>query len=129
MAGTKTSGRPSETAQLTTKGGQSVPEMPADLGPHAQKVWQLACEHLPHVLTTLDEPILRLCAEAYQAAMDLRGQPGKESKFIAACGKFDALASRLGLTPHSRRVIKPIAEDQATEETDYDEWFKRGGLN
>lgn len=127
--GTKSSGRPSEKEQLLIKGKQEPPKMPKGLRPHAAMVWKLAVDSLPHVLRPLDEPVLRLCCEAYQLAMDAL-EAGETKTFLVAVAKFDLTAGKIGMTPHSRRVIKPVsAKELANEETPFDAWFNRGGLN
>jgi hypothetical protein len=49
--------------------------------------------------------------------------------YTSAVTKFDALAGRIGLTPHSRRVIKPAKGEGEAAGGEFDEWLKRGNLN
>lgn len=130
-------GRPSETAQLELKGGNQPPTKPEAMkGEHAIRMWDLALEALPHVLREVDGPILRLACESYQRAMDcfalLALDPLDDKAHtmaVSAITKFDALAKTLGLNPHSRRVIKPAADEKSKSTDDFSEWMKRGGLN
>lgn len=127
--GTKSSGRPSEKEQLPIRGKAEPPKMPKGMGEHAQHVWKLAVESLPHVLRPLDEPVLRLCCECYQLAMDGL-KAGDTKTFLVAVAKYELTANKIGLTPHSRRVIKPVSTTEVTkEESPFDSWFNRGGLN
>jgi phage terminase small subunit len=130
------SGRPSEKEQIDLRSGNEPPQLPPDMtGPHAIEMWKLAVESLPHVLRKVDGPVLRLCCESYQLAMDslallaVDQQNEKASRtYISAVTKFDALANRIGLNPSSRRIVKP-AKGEATGEGEFDEWLKRGNLN
>ena len=109
-------GRPAETEQLPIKGEQRPPEKPDGLRQYASELWDLAVESLPHVLRPVDVAVLRLCCEAYQMAMDCVADPDMKKEAISAMTKFDSLAKQIGLTPHSRRVIKPAASEKQTED-------------
>jgi len=131
-------GRPAEKSQIALRGGNEPPEKPIGLKEHASELWDLAIESLPHVLRKVDGPVLRLCCDAYQSAMDARSILDKDptdhkahARFISAITKFDGLAKGLGLNPHSRRVIKPADGEQGGKKTDdaFENWLKRGGLN
>ncbi len=130
-------GRPSEKSQLAVKAGNNPPVMPSDLhGEYAIELWRLAVNGLPHVLREIDGPVLRLCCEAYQVAMDQRmlliAEPDNSDALkgmIAAMTKFDSLAKTIGLNPHSRRVIKPADGNADNEKDPLTDWLARGGLN
>lgn len=131
------SGRPSETRQIRVRGDQIPPKAPADLGPHAKRVWDLAVGSLPDVLRPLDEPILRMCCEAYQSAMDLKAKMDRSRKFNSsihgamcrAMRLFESHAKQIGLTPSSRRVVKPVEPGEQDEVSPFEEFLKQGGLN
>ena len=130
-------GRPSEKSQLVVKAGNNPPAVPGDLhGQYAKELWKLAVEALPHVLRELDGPVLRLCCEAYQVAMDQRQLLIEEPDngdalkgMIAAMTKFDSLAKTIGLNPHSRRVIKPADVESGEDDDPMTKWLARGALN
>lgn len=123
-------GQPEIKKQLKVEGAQSPPKMPRGLRPHAKKVWELAVDSLPHVLRPLDEPALRLCCEAYQMAMDAIENDDSKA-FVSAFTKFEAMAGKIGLTPHSRRTIKPADDGKDDKDTEdpFEVWKTRGGLN
>jgi len=125
MAGTKSSGRPSVKHQLEVKGDQGVPEMPEGLGPHALEMWNLAIESLPHVIRRVDGPILRLACESYEKAVVLFA--AGETKEAASMAKtFEALASKIGLHPSSRRVVRPVDDEESKDGNDFDKWLAKG---
>jgi len=129
MAGTKSSGRPSVKNQLEVKGDQSPPEMPDDMSEIAKEVWQLAVESLPHVLRPVDGPILRLACESYASAVELFAA-GESKQAVAAARGYEQLASKLGLHPSARRVVRPVEESKSDDDSDIvAKLLRRGGLN
>ena len=129
MPGSKGSGRPSETRQLKLHGEQGLPVLPADMtGVHAVELWELAITSLPNVLVKLDFAVLRLCCESYQLAMDCLADPKQRKLATSAMSRFESLARQIGLTPHSRRIIKPVDVETVDENDPYNDWLNRGGL-
>lgn len=129
MPGNASSGRPSEKYQLPVEGNQEPPEMPDDLdGEHAKKLWKVAVESLPHVLRPIDGPVLHLCCLSFQSAIDLANE-GDHKMAIAFMRAFELLACKIGLTPHARRVIKPVAPKQEFPDDPFIEWMSRRGLS
>ena len=132
-------GRPSETSQLALRAGNEPPKKPRGMkGKHANELWDLAIESLPHVLRKVDGPVLRLACVAYQRAMDceerLANDPADDEAhkmMMSAMTKFDSLAKTIGLNPHSRRVIKPASGETGEEkqEDPFEVWMRNGGLN
>lgn len=119
------SGRPSEKSQTKIKGDQSPPQKPDDLGEYASQIWDEAVKALPHVLRPCDYGILRLCCEAFQLAMT---DPSSKVR-ISAMRVYESHAGKIGLTPHSRRIVKPVDEIETDDNDPFNEWMKRGGLN
>ena len=130
-------GRPAETSQLPLRGGDRPPTKPKLSGKHANELWDIAVESLPHVLREIDGPVLRLACESYQQAMDCfdllardRTDEATHKMAMSAITKFETLAKSIGLNPHSRRVIKPASGETSEKKDDaFEEWLKRGGLN
>lgn len=128
MPGSPSSGRPSETRQLKLLGEQGLPVLPTDMtGVHAVALWNEAIDSLPHVLQRLDFAVLRLCCESYQLAMDCLSDPKQRKLATSAMSRFESLARQIGLTPHSRRIIKPI-EVETVDDEEFSEWLE-GGLD
>ena len=127
MAGTSSSGRPSERSQIEVHGVQSPPSKPSDLvGVHANELWDIAVESLSHVLRPIDFAILRQCCEVYEL---FRTTDDLKTK-LSASRLFVNLSKQIGLDPSSRRVIKPAKDPKPEPEKDpFDAWLERGGLN
>lgn len=120
------SGRPSEKSQVKLKGEQLPPKKPDDLnGEHANALWDEAVVALSHVLRPVDFAILRLACEAFELAMT----DGCPKVRLSASRAFEAMARQIGLTPSSRRVIKPVDGEQSEEVDPLAKWMERGGLN
>ena len=127
--GTASSGRPSETHQLQTHGLQSPPIMPDDLvGEHAVGLWREAVEALPHVLRPIDYATLRLACMAYQRALDLL-DAADDKQAAAMMRVFESLGAKLGLHPHARRIVKPVAGEESAEAAEslkFEKWLSKG---
>lgn len=132
------SGRPSVAKQAKVIGDPKPPKMPDGLGEHAAYCWRLACDSLPHILRGVDEMYLRGCCEAYGHAMEMMAalstQPLDKDVHTMAMASwriFDTYARQIGLTPSSRRIVKPAddAKEEAAVKSDYQVWAQRGGLN
>ena len=118
-------GRPSEKSQTKPKGEQSPPVKPDDLiGVYANQLWDEAVKSLEHVLRPIDFAILRLACHAFETAMTDEDPKVR----LSAQRVFESHGRQIGLTPSSRRIVKPV---DAVEETDteFDDWLKRGGMN
>jgi len=129
MSGTPSIGRPSVANQLPTQGEQKPPTLPSDLtGEHAIALWRQAVQDLPHALRQCDFAILRLTCEAYQKAMDAFSS-GDEKTALASSRLFGTLAKEIGLSPSSRRVVRPAPTDEKQEPDEFDKWLSRRGLS
>jgi len=127
MAGSAKSGRP-RAEQTEVLGSKTPPKKPNDLsGDYASACWDKAIEQMGHCIREVDGPLLRLACEAYQRSMDLRDD-GDDNGARKESQVYLQLAKELGLTPSSRRVVKPPA-GKAFESTPFDNWLtKRGNL-
>lgn len=118
-------GRPSEKCQTKVKGDQGPPKKPSDLGEWSSRVWDDAVAALPHILRPLDYAILRVACEAFQMAMTDEDPKVR----LQAMRAFESHARQIGLTPSSRRIVKPVDEVESHENDPFVEFMRKGGLN
>ncbi|MEQ1904750.1 MAG: hypothetical protein ABL888_11230 [Pirellulaceae bacterium] len=117
-------GRPAHKP-FVPKGEQVPPAKPDDLGEFASRVWDDAVQALPHILRPLDYGILRLACESFQLAMTAKDEKIR----LQASRAFESLGRQIGLTPSSRRTVKPFEEiEPIDDDAAFNEWMKRGGL-
>ncbi|MEQ1904762.1 MAG: hypothetical protein ABL888_11295 [Pirellulaceae bacterium] len=107
------------------KGEQVPPAKPDDLGEFASRVWDDAVVALPHVLRPLDYGILRLACEAFQIAMTVEDAKVR----LQAMRAFESHARQIGLTPSSRKTVKPCDDEQQPDDDQFNQWMRKGGLN
>ncbi|HMO13035.1 MAG TPA: hypothetical protein PKA83_02810 [Pirellulaceae bacterium] len=102
--------------------------MPKDLkGKHAQELWQVAIKSLAHVLQKPDFAILKQSCQSYQMGQEAQ-EAGNAKLALAAFRLYESHAKQIGLTPSSRRVVKPISEPEQTGNDLFSQWLKSGGL-
>jgi phage terminase small subunit len=66
---------------------------------------------------------------AYQSAIDLH-EAGESKEASNVSRTFESLAAKIGLTPSSRRVVKPVETSDDDQDGDaFAEWLKKGRLN
>lgn len=120
------SGRPSEKTQTKVRGKQEPPVKPADMeGVYANQIWDQAVEALPHILRPVDYGILRMACEAFELAMTSEDEKVR----LSAMRAYESCANKIGMTPHSRRIVKPVDNEEPEQISPLDDWLQRGALN